>query len=47
MLKTVMKNNLLFSDNVMILISNIIVFKNLHKLVEMDNVIYCNHDIIG
>lgn len=41
MLKTVMKNNFLFSDNVMILISNIIVFKILHKLVEMDNVAYC------
>lgn len=33
MLKTVMENNLLFSDNVMVLISNIIVFKILHKLV--------------
>ena len=41
MLKTVMKNNLLFSNNVMVLILNIIVFKILHRLVEMDNVAYC------
>lgn len=47
MLKTVMENNLLLSDNVMVLISNIIVFKILHKLVQLDNVVYCNHDIIG
>jgi len=40
MLKIVMENNLLFSDNVMVLISNIIVFKNLHKIVELDNVVY-------
>lgn len=47
MLKTVMENNLLLSDNVMVLISNIIVFKILHKLVQLNNVVYCNHDIIG
>lgn len=41
MLKTVMEDNLLFSDNVMVLILNIIVFKILHKLVELDNVAYC------
>ena len=41
MLKTVMENNLLFSDNVMVLILNIIVFKILHKLVELDNVVCC------
>lgn len=47
MLKTVMENNLLLSDNVMVLISNIIVFKILHKLVQLDNIVYFNHDIIG
>lgn len=41
MLKTVMGNNLLFSDNFMVLILNIIVFKILHKLVELDNVACC------